>query len=145
MRKRNALFWSFLLLLLLSCGCVQETAEHGNGTSEDLTLKNGEAETATITLRYLDAEGKIITEKIFEVAKGTNAFEAMKENVAVGYDMYAAGAFVKSIADIAPPEGYYLALYVNSAYAKKGISSHNIETDTLIEWKTESIESFGME
>jgi len=120
---------SFVFILLLTSGCVQQTQKQAS-------------EKATVSLKYTDAKGTTILEKSFKVAKGTNAFDAIKENVALGYKMYNAGAFVESIGGIKPPKGYYLALYINGKYADKGISSQVIEKDTIIEWKTESIESF---
>jgi hypothetical protein len=131
--KNKAFFAAVLLLLLVAAsGCVQTA---GN---------QGQAEKATVSLKYTDKDGATILEKSFLADKGTNAFEALKANVAVDYDTFAAGAFVKGIAGVAAPEGYYLALYVDGEYAQKGISDYTIEKDTAIEWKTESLESFGM-
>lgn len=120
---------SFIFILLLTTGCVQQ-------------IQKQASEKATVLLKYTDANGATILEKSFKVERGTNAFDAIKEKVALDYKMYHAGAFVKSIGGVKPPKGYYLALYINGKYADKGISSQVIKKDTVIEWKTESIESF---
>jgi len=70
----------------------------------------------------------------------------MHDLVEVSYEDYGSmGTFVKGINGIVPEQGYYLALYVDSVYASKGISSYSIEKDTLIEWKIEKIESYGLQ
>ena len=64
----------------------------------------------------------------------------MKNNVKVEYDSYSFGVFVKSIDGASPPNKYYFALFVNGAYANKGISGYTISNDTVIEWKVQKIE-----
>ncbi len=135
------LLFGFALILLLS-GCTQTLQEQ---TIIENPLQEQEwEETVTFTLRLFDKEEQLIFDKSYEIEPGTNAFEAMQEIVEVDYDDYGSlGAFVKGINRIEPEQGYYLALYVDSVYANKGISSHSIEKDTLIEWKIEKNESFG--
>ena len=116
-------------LLLLAAGCTQVAEE-----------KQGKA---ALSVKYFDKDGALVLDKSFEAEKGKNAFEAMSENIEVDYEMYETGAFVKGIAGVKTPEGYYLALYVNGEYASKGISDYTIDEDMSIEWKTKSIESFG--
>jgi len=126
--KTRLIFLSLAVFLLFLAGCTQ-------------TLNQVVQEkTATLTLKYFDKDGTIILDKKFEVEKGTNAFEAMKKNVEMDFEMYPFGAFVKSIAGVTPPKTHYLTLYVNGEKASEGISSYTINEDIKIEWKTEQIE-----
>ena len=122
-----------LMVLLLTLGC----------TSSEETVPANNGEMVKVSLKYTGADGTVLVDKNFEVAKGTNAFEAMKEQVAVKHEMYDFGPFIDAIAGVRAPDGYYLALYVNGEYASKGISDYTLEENTTIEWKTESIASFG--
>jgi len=97
-------------------------------------------EKVTVLLKLYDEGNKTLLEKTFDVAKGTNAFDAMKNNAKVEYDSYAVGVFIKSINSVAPPKTHYFSLYVNSAYADKGISDYMLNSNTTIEWKMEKIE-----
>lgn len=97
-------------------------------------------EKVTVLLKLYDEANKTLLEKSFGVAKGTNAFEAMKSNANVEYDSYSIGVFIKSINSIAPPKTHYFSLYIDGAYASKGISDYTINSNTTIEWKMEKIE-----
>lgn len=139
---QKILFSVFLIAALLAtAGCTQ-TAQPGQNTN----LENnnfGEAQTAVLSIKYFDSNNSILLIRNFEVEKGTNAFEAMKNNLQLEYEMFGNSAFITSIAGTPAPEGYYIALYVDGTYADKGISDYAIKKDTLIEWKTEAIEDFG--
>lgn len=117
----------FLVFLLIN-GCTQTIQNQADQTA-----------IATLTLKYSDANGAIILNKTIPVEKGANAFEALKDNVAMNYEMYEIGPFIKSIAGIEPPEKHYLGLYVNGEYADRALSGYTITEDTLIEWRTEKI------
>jgi hypothetical protein len=119
-----------LLVLAAIAGCT---------AAQQQTPQSG-AE-ATVALKYLDASGAVFFEKSFSVPTGTNALEAMQQNVPMETETFSFGVMVKSVNGVAPPEGYYLALYMNGAYAEKGIQDYSIDRDTEIEWRTEKIES----
>lgn len=123
-----------IFLLIFTLGCIQTAQEPGQGQ-----------ETVTLALKYFDKDNSLLLNKTLKIEKGTNAFEAMKKITAVESETFSFGVMVKSIAGIAPPEGYYLALYVDSNYAQKGISDYILEKDTLLEWKTEKIQDFGIQ
>lgn len=120
-----------IVLLFLLVGCTQTTPPETN------------SEKITVYFSYVDNTGATILEKSFEAEKSSNAFDVMKENIILEFEEYSFGALVTSVEGIAPPEGYYLALYVNGAYAEKGISDYTLEENTIIEWKMESLDSFG--
>ena len=127
MKLKTRLIFLSLAVLLFLAGCIQ-------------TLDQVEQEkTATLTLKYFDKDGKTVLDKRIEVKKGTNAFEAMKENVEMDFEMYPYGVFVKSIAGVMPPETYFLTLFVNGKKASAGISSYTVNEDTVIEWKTQQV------
>ncbi len=139
MNKKNLVFLLLAFFLLISLiGCTQTQ------TLQETSKREDEKTTVLFTLKYFDENGKTIVDESSEVQKGTNAFEAMKSKVEVDYDLYAIGAFVKGINGVFPPKGYYLALYVNGEYARKGISGYTVNNDMTVEWKTEKIESFKL-
>ncbi len=134
MKKSNFVIAIAVMLLFVSAGCLQTVEEAPAGDT---------TETFNITAKYTDADGGILLEKSFAVEKGTNAFEALKENVEIEFETYEIGAFITGIGGVETPEGYYLAMYVNGGYAEKGISDYTVDEDLQIEWKQESIEAFG--
>jgi len=131
-----------IVLLLATAGCIQEqqqSEQQGNEKGQE----NGAM--ATVQLKYTDAEGNPIAEKELRAPIGSNAWELMKQNMQVEFDAYDFGPFVKSIEGTAPPEGHYMALYVNGSYAEKGIGDYTISEGIGFEWKTEKLEDFGLE
>ena len=122
------------LLLLAASGCVQATQEQEAGQ---------QAETFNLSVKYFDESGAVVLDETISVEAGANAFEAMRENIEVDYEMSSYGAFVKGLGGVATPDNHYLALYVNGEYASKGIGDYTVDEDMLLEWKAESIESFG--
>ena len=132
MKTKSFILTLCIALLLFTTGCAQQTQEQST-------------DTAVVLFKYTDYKGETIVEKSFEVKKGSNAFEAMKENIEVGFENYAIGPFIQSIEGVAAPEGYYFALYVNGSYAEKGIADYTIEENIIIEWKTQSLGDFPSE
>ncbi len=124
------------LLLISTAGCVQENATAPTGAAEG---------NAVITHLYTGTDGGIISIEIIETEIGSNAFNAIKENVDIEFDEFDFGVMVNSIAGTPAPEGHYLGLYINGEYASKGIADYTVEENMLIEWKTEKIEDFGLE
>ena len=134
MKKSNFVIAIAVMLLFVSAGCLQTVEEAPAGDT---------TETFNLSATYTDADGGVLLEKSFAVEKGTNAFDALKENVEVDFEMSSFGAFIKGLGGVETPEGYYLAMYVNGEYAEKGISDYTVDEDLQIEWTQESIESFG--
>lgn len=145
------------VLLLATAGCIQpveipKTTE-STGTVEEMPEGWGATETVNLSVKYLDVEGNFVTDEAgetlldetIEVAKGTNAFEALKTNFDVMYDEFELGAFIKGFNGTEVKEGYYLAMYVNGEYAMKGISDYVLEEDISFEFKIEAVEDFGFE
>ncbi|MAG22454.1 MAG: hypothetical protein CL943_04100 [Candidatus Diapherotrites archaeon] len=134
------IFFALLIgLLLLTAGCVQqeEAPQENNGVQGSSTV--------VLTVKYLDAEGNTIAEKAISTPKGVNAWILMKDNMDVDFEEFSFGPMVKGIEGTPSPEGHYLALYVNGEYATQGVNGYFIQEDTLMEWKTEAIDSFGLE
>ncbi len=55
--------------------------------------------------------------------KGQNLFMALSEGedgVTIGYEEYPFGVFIYQVAGIEPPQGEYLAIYINGKYSEKG-------------------------
>ncbi len=78
-----------------------------------------------------------------EIAKGTNAFEAMQEITEIEFTDYGEmGVMIDSINRVTPKANEFWKLFVNGEEAAVGISSITIEEDTEIKWKTESIDSY---
>jgi len=131
---RMKFFFTLLIVLLFIfiVGCTQ-TVE------QDPSLLD---EKVNVSFKYIGGGGIVLIEKEFEIIKGTNAFEFLKENFEVGYEEYAFGPMIKSFDGITPPDGYYLSLYVNDVYAEKGISEYTLSEDILIEFRFESLSTF---
>lgn len=130
MKKSFFLALMVIVLLVATAGCIQTTEQNPN-------------EKVTLTVGCSDVEGTLLFQQPLEVEKGANAFDAVKENFSVEFEMYEMGPFVKGIGACSPSEGEYLALYVNGEYASQGISFYTVQEDMEIQWKIESIESFG--
>lgn len=131
MKIQKSLFLGLLLFFLLA-GCVSQQAQSA--------LPAADSQAVVLSLKYSDKAGAVLLEKNISVSKGADAFDAIKENVPLDFEMYSMGPFIKSINGITPPAGYYLALYVNSQYADRGITGYSINEDTQMEWKTEAIQ-----
>jgi hypothetical protein len=132
-KSQNVVFWGLLVFFLLA-GCVQQQQSQ-NAPSAPQT------QTVMLSLKYTDENGTLLLEKNISVARRTNAFDAIKENVPVDFETTSFGPFIKSIGGIAPAQNYYLALYVNGQYADRGIAEYVLSEDTSIDWKTEAIQS----
>lgn len=128
----KSFFLALFLLSALAAGCVQNSP------------RQSALENAAVSLKYFGSDGNGLFEKTFEVQKGTNALEAMQQNVQTEVQTFSFGVMMQSINGVAPQEGYYLALYMNGQYAEKGIQEYQINEDTSIEWKTEKIEYFPL-
>lgn len=142
MQGKNELFIALALAFLLA-GCIQIL--EGEDQRENGALEQNLGERTVFSLKLFDSKGSLLLDKNQEVEKGINAFEAMQQAAEVEYEDYGSlGAFVKSIEGIKPGQGNYFALYINGVYANKGISSYSIKEETLIEWKIEKLEDFGL-
>ncbi|MFH0955522.1 MAG: DUF4430 domain-containing protein [Candidatus Micrarchaeota archaeon] len=133
MKFQNAIFWGFLVFFLLA-GCIQQQQSQN-------APPGSQTQTVALSLKYTDENGTVLLEKNISVAKGTNAFDAIKESVPLDFETTSFGPFIKSIGGVSPSSDYYLALYVNGQYADRGIAGYTLSEDTSIEWKTEKIQS----
>lgn len=126
----------FVLVFLLF-GCTVQTDGKFSSTIPPVSQAYG------LDLKYYDQLGALVFEKKIFAADGSNVFEILKKNAKIDYDSYSFGAFIKSINDVSPPQGYYLALYVDGNYAQKGISDYVLDKAIEISFKTEKLESFS--
>lgn len=133
MKFQNAVFLGLLVFFLLA-GCIQQQQSQNAPPAP-------ETQTVALSLKYTDENGAVLLEKNISVAKETNAFDAIKENIPLDFETTSLGPFIKSIGGVAPSSGYYLALYVNGQYADRGIAGYVLSEDTSMEWKTEKIQS----
>ncbi len=125
----NKLVFSFILIAVLFAGCTE-------------TIQQEKTVVLSISA---EAHGETILEKQVEMPKGSNAFDAMKENSELEVQEFDFGVMVNGIEGVVAGENEYWALYINGAYAEKGIADYSIEENTQIEWKLESFEAFPLE
>ncbi len=141
----NKLFFlAFLSIIAFSLlfGCASTVPSSSNDS-----LK-----TVSFSLSVYDDSNSLIFSSVADVNAGMNAFDAMKlvlSNTKTGlnsnleFEQYPFGIMVTSIAGKKAPSTHYWALYVNGAYASKGISDYFIDSDANFVWRLEKIESFG--
>ncbi len=98
-------------------------------------------ESVSLELKAIDSDGRTVFESRSVLAKGTNAFDAMRSLTEVEYQQFSFGKLVTGIAGVSAPTNYYWALYVNGEYAMTGIEGITLNGDTLVEWKLEKIEN----
>jgi len=125
----NKLIFSFILLSLLLAGCTETVPRE---------------ETVLLTISA-EANGETILEKQVEVLKGSNALDAMQANSELETQEFDFGVMISGIGGVSAGENEYWALYVNGAYAEKGIADYSIEENMEIAWKLESFEAFPLE
>jgi hypothetical protein len=122
--------------LLLGC-----TSAITKGPNENVLTEFKGKEKVIVTINAFDSNGTPIFEGLFQVEKGKNALELMKEKMEVETKEFSFGEFVESINGVKPVEGKeYWALYVNGDYSNVGISMIELFEDTNIEWRIEKIE-----
>lgn len=109
-------------LLLVSLGIC---AAHGTDESVELRLE------------ITDGRGfELRAEK--SVPAGTNAFEALRAIVQVGFRKSPGlGPMVTELCGIAAPRGYYWALYRDGDLAGVGIGDMVLDRSTAIGWRLE--------
>ena len=132
MNSKLLVLASLILASILVSGCTSQSQTDG---------ANASAEKVKISFE-ITANGSTES-KIVEAGKGSNAFEVMKANFQLEYNETAYGAFIQSINGINAGNDEYWALYVNGAYADKGINQYTLEKDTKIEWKIEKVDLSG--
>ncbi len=117
-----------------------------NGIAQSYLIAPGQGsgqETVTVILKAT-AGKQMVLDKAIKVKRGTSAFEAMLQaDPSLDYTEYSGiGVMVNSINGVSPGEDSFWALYVNGKQSAVGISQIFLEENTLIEWKTEEIESY---
>ncbi len=116
------------MALVLTSGCIRQ-----NDSSAD-------ANAAKVNFQLLiEANGKETSQGI-DVAKGTNAFEAMKMLADVNYSTSAFGVFVTSVNGIANTADSYWLFWIDGKFAEKAIDAYAIEKDTVVIWRFLSAE-----
>ena len=108
-----------------------------------ITDKTQSSEIVTVLVKASD-NGQIVLDKVIQVEKGSNAFEAMKKaDPLLEFEEFSFGVMVNGINGVSPVENSFWALYINGEMAAVGISSVLVEGNMLIEWKTEEIEPYA--
>ncbi len=99
-------------------------------------------ETINVSFKAI-ANEETVLDTVEEIAKGTNAFDAMQEVAEIEFTDYGEmGVMIDSINGITPEANEFWKLFVNNEEAMVGISSIILEEDTAIEWKIDSFDSY---
>jgi hypothetical protein len=133
-------FWvlsAMLVLLTFTSGCTLQKSPTTTSPEKKTTPEQ-------LFLQLVVSDG---TQEFFnqgwQVKKGKNAFDAMKEKVKVDYKQFSFGVFVEKINGVAPPsQDFYWALFVNGEYSEKGISDISLNEDTVIEWRLVNVNEY---
>ena len=110
----------------------------GSAASQ-VALEAGKAAAVTpsvvLTLRVNDKESGLTVEAKKSVPKGANAFQVLRDTVAVKYKTYPKlGAFVTGLCGVDAAKGKVWTLTVDTKWSKVGIERLTLERDTVIEW-----------
>jgi Domain of unknown function (DUF4430) len=88
-----------------------------------------------LTLKINDKESGLTVEAKKSVPKGSNAFQVLRDTVAVKYKTYPKlGAFVTGLCGVDAAKGKVWTLTVDTKWSKVGIERLTLEHDTVIEW-----------
>ena len=88
-----------------------------------------------LTLRINDKESGLTVEAKKSVPKGSNAFQVLRDTVAVKYKTYPKlGAFVTGLCGVDAAKGKVWTLSVDTKWSEMGIERLTLERDTVIEW-----------
>ena len=88
-----------------------------------------------LTLRINDKESGLSVEAKKSVPRGSNAFQVLRDTVAMKYKTYPKlGAFVTGLCGVDAAKGKVWTLTVDTKWSKVGIENLTLEHDTVIEW-----------
>jgi hypothetical protein len=88
-----------------------------------------------LTLSINDKESGLTVEVKKSVPKGSNAFQVLRDTVAVKHKTYPKlGAFVTGLCGVDAAKGRVWTFTVDTKWSEVGIESLTLERDTVIEW-----------
>ncbi len=116
------------MALVLTSGCIKQSDSSADTNAAKVNFQ-----------LLIEANGKETTQSI-DVAKGTNALEAMKLLADVNYSTSAFGAFVSSINGISNTADTYWLFWIDGNFADKAIDAYAINRDTVVIWRFLSAE-----
>ena len=94
-----------------------------------------EGQRVILTLRITDTASGLTLEAKKPVARGSNAFEALRDIVAVKSRTFPTlGAFITSLCGVDAPAGKVWTYSVDGKWSNVGIGSLKLERDIAIEW-----------
>ncbi|MCL5435741.1 MAG: DUF4430 domain-containing protein [Patescibacteria group bacterium] len=89
-------------------------------------------------------EGSDLAEQPYDLPVGQSALELLKSNHQVSTKTFAGvGEFVEVIDGIKPDNQHYWAFYINGKSSNVGAGSYELKNGDKIEWKLETINSYG--
>lgn len=110
------------MALVLTSGCIRQS----DSSAINLEKVNFQL--------IIEANGEEASQSI-DVAKGTNAFEAMKMLADVNYSTSAFGVFINSINGISNTADTYWLFWIDGKFAEKAIDAYSVEKDTVVIWR----------
>lgn len=120
---------ALLAALILWPGSLTSQAASDAGKTVDVTPS------VVLTLRINDKERGLSVEAKKPVPRGSNAFQVLRDTVAVKYKTYPKlGAFVTGLCGVDAAKGKVWTLTVDAQWSKVGIENLTLERDTVIEW-----------
>ena len=123
---------ALLILFILANGCLQTQTVQSNNLSE----------TVSVELNVVGDQNQVILNQTIQVQKGTNAFDALNQNIQIEYQDYSFGKFITGINGLkADSSKEYWAFYVNNQYSSAGVQDFIIQEPVKLEFRLEKISS----
>ena len=93
------------------------------------------SEQVVLTLRINDTKSGLTLDARRPVAKGSSAFEVLRETVAVKYKTFPKlGVFITGLCGVDAPHGKVWTFSVDGKWSDVGIGGLTLDRDTVIEW-----------
>ncbi len=130
------IFAMLAIALLAGCAAQQQGQEEPQTAKPDSALAG-----KTIFTVIMPGAGVSTDETAITAAKGTKLFDALRKSGAkMEYEDYTFGKMITAIGTAKAGQGSYIAIYVNSVYAEKGVSEIIPENGDIIEFRLEKID-----
>jgi hypothetical protein len=129
--RTPAIGLGLLAILLFRGSVVSQVA----GAADANKVAAAASEQVVLTLRINDTKSGLILDAKRPVAKGSSAFEVLRETVAVKYRTFPKlGVFITGLCGVDAPHGKVWTFSVDGKWSAVGIGGLTLDRDTVIEW-----------
>ena len=136
MSKKNKIIIAIIIVTIMILGTlIYINISKNNSTKNNINQKN------QIVINVFDRENKEIYNNSIETEKNylSDVLETLKDlNIVMADGQY--GKYISSILGITEGDNYYWSYYINGKYANVGVSSCEIEENSVYSFKIEKYE-----